>query len=375
MKSGPEDVRHVAGQDGGSQAPASVSLLRGGKGGAASVAPYDGPHRRTGIIWLRLLVGIAVLGVILARVDLGATTVRPSPRLLVAVAVATGLLLLSQSVAALRWKIVLGDPLLPWRYLARLYIIGSFFGLFLPTSVGGDAVRAAAAARTSQHAGRVMASVLIDRGLGVMAVLAYAALGLLVAPDVVTRSDGSAVRWHAPSLAGAVLAFAVAALGLLLLRRSAMVSALWHQGMTALRDLARSPSRLGEALVLAMICQGLMVLLWYALARGVHLPIPPLTFLWAVPAVTLAALLPVSFSGLGVREAIWLIVLSSSAIPRADIVAFSLLYFVCNILVGFTGGALFVTLGTTLEPPPGTSLRRRLLRRLLGKAVDPVSQR
>jgi uncharacterized membrane protein YbhN (UPF0104 family) len=66
--------------------------------------------------------------------------------------------------------------------------------------------------------------------------------------------------------------------------------------------------------------------------------------------VSLSALLPVTFAGLGIREGVWLVLLGGSSIPPADIVAFSLLYFACNILVGITGGVLFVSSGLATGP-------------------------
>jgi glycosyltransferase 2 family protein len=307
------------------------------------------------LFWLRLLVGSGVLGVIISRIDLGAATVRPSPRLLAAVAAATGLLIVSQAVAALRWKTILGDGLLPWSYLLRLYIIGSFFGLFLPTSVGGDAVRAVAAARSSERRGRAMASVLIDRGFGVMATLAYAALGLILAPDSIAMLNREAVSWHAPGLAGAGLTFLAIGVAVPVLSRSAKVLTVWRDGAAALTDLMRSPGRLGRVSALAVLSQGLIVLLWYTLAHGVSLTLPFSTFLWAVPVVSLSAMLPVTLSGLGVREGVWLVLLASSPIPPADIVVFSLLYFACTLLVGITGGLLFVSSGTAFARADGAS--------------------
>ena len=305
------------------------------------------------MFWLRLLVGLGVLGLIVSRIDLRAATVRPSPLLLAAIGGATGLLIMSQGVAALRWKIVLGDDTLPWSYLWRLYTIGSFFGLFLPTSVGGDAVRAVATARSSERAGRAIASVLIDRGFGVAATIAYAVLGLVLAPESIAILAGDAVSWRAPGLAGIGLALAATGVALLILSRSAGVLAFWHDGIIALGNLARSPRRLGRVSALAVVSQGLIVLLWYTLARGMHFALPTSTFLWAVPLVSLSALLPVTFAGLGVREGVWLVLLAGSAIPPADIVAFSLLYFVCNLLVGITGGILFVSSGMALRPGDG----------------------
>ncbi|MBA3345746.1 MAG: flippase-like domain-containing protein [Gemmatimonadales bacterium] len=294
-----------------------------------------------------------MLGLIVSRIDVGGASVRPTPWLLAAIVGATGLLVMSQMVAALRWKIILGDDTLPWGYLLRLYVIGSFFGLFLPTSVGGDAVRAVATARSSERAGRAIASVLIDRGFGVVATIAYAALGLILAPESIASLAGDAVSWLAPGLAGVGLTLAAVGVAVLILSRSARLLAFWQDGIIALGDLARSPRRLGRVSALAVVSQGFIVLLWYTLARGMNFALPTSTFLWAVPLVSLSALLPITFAGLGVREGVWLVLLAGSAIPPADIVAFSLLYFACNLLVGIAGGILFVSSGMALPPADG----------------------
>lgn len=350
MKPAPEEIGHArpVRVDDGSSGPAGDTPLRNLKLRLPALLRQAAPRARAVLFWLRLPVGLGVLGLIISGIDLGTATVRPSPRLLAAVAGATGLLIMSQAVAALRWKIILADDRLPWAYLLRLYIIGSFFSLFLPTSVGGDAVRAMATARSSARAGCAMASVLIDRGFGVVATIAYAALGLTVAPEALAVLTGDSVSWRAPGLVGGALTLAAIGVAILFLRRSARVLALWHDGIAALGDLARSPRRLGRVSALALVSQGLILLLWYTLARGMSLALPPSTFLWAVPLVTLSALLPVTFSGLGVREGVWLVLLAGSAIPQGDVVAFSLLYFACNLLVGVIGGILFVSSGIAL---------------------------
>ncbi len=352
MKPVPEQGRPVSasGVEGGSIEPASDARLLDSKLESHARLRQPSWGTRTGLVWLRLLIGLGVLSYIFSRVDFRAATVRPTPLLLTAVVAAAGLLILSQAVAALRWRHVLGNEVLPWSYLWRLYMIGSFFGLFLPTSVGGDAVRAIAAARSSEQTGRVMASVLIDRGFGVLASLSYAALGAALAPESIAVLLGSAMSWRAPGSVGIGLVLTIAGTALLIVRRSPRARALWQQGMGALIDLARSPGRLGTVSGLALVSQGMIVLLWYLLARGVHFTLPTSTFLWAVPLVSLSALLPVTFSGLGVREGVWLVLLGGSGIPPADIVAFSLLYFVCTFLVAIGGGLLFVLSGMTLAP-------------------------
>ena len=301
------------------------------------------------MFWLRVFVGLGILGLILSRVDVGAVGIRPTPSLLAAIVGATGLWITSQAVAALRWKLILDDDTLPWIYLLRLYIIGTFFGLFLPTSVGGDAVRAAATARSVECGGRAIASVLLDRGFGVLATVWYAGLGLILAPHSLAIL-GHAVRWHVPAVAVVGLGVLGAGVTLLILCRSKRARRIWLDGLACLRDLVRSPNRLLGVAALAVVSQGLLVLLWYTLSQGMNFGLPASTLFWAVPVVSLSALLPVTFAGLGVREGAWLILLAGSPIPPASIVAFSLLYFVCNVLVGVTGGVLFVSSGLAVSP-------------------------
>ena len=338
---------------------------------------FPGPPRqrsrraRSLFFLLRLLGGLGLLTFILSRVEFGAATVRPSLRLLAAVGAAAVLLVMSQGVAAARWRIILDDAELPWRYLLRLYLIGSFFSLFLPTSVGGDGVRALATARSTKRAGHATASVLIDRGFGMMAALAYAALGYLLVPHAMVSLGDRAVRWHGPGLTGVAVALAVAGAGLVMASRSERIRAFCADGAAAMVVLSRYPRRVALASALAIVSQGLIILLWYTLAVGVNFALPVSLFLWAVPLVSVGALLPVTLSGLGVREGIWLVLLGSSGIPAADIVTFSLLYFVCTLLVGIAGGVLFVSLGVGVRVAGRKSRDDRVARPFRGASGSP----
>jgi uncharacterized membrane protein YbhN (UPF0104 family) len=346
VKPAPGKAGHasVLGVEDGSRESTSDTRLPQGKLRFHATLRQAGTRARI-IFWLRLMVGLSILGTLLSRINLRAATVHPSPRLFAGVVGAAGLWIVSQSVAALRWKLVLNDDELPFSYLLRLYVIGAFFGLFLPTSVGGDAVRAMAVVRSSKRAGRAIASVLIDRGFGLLATFAFAMFGLSLAPDSPATLTVDAVQRHPPPVALLSVAIVAATLGLVVVRRSRRLQALWRDGVTTLGDLAQSPRRLGEVLGLAVLSQGVIVLVWYTLGRGMSFTIPVSTFIWAAPLVSLSAMLPVTFAGLGVREATWLVLLAGRGIPRADIVAFSLLYFACNVLVGIIGGILFVSQG------------------------------
>jgi uncharacterized membrane protein YbhN (UPF0104 family) len=306
------------------------------------------PRRGAGRFLLRLLVGVLLLSLIISGIGTPDFGVPLGPRLVGGIVAAALLLLLGQSVAALRWKVVLGPGSPRWGYLTRLYYVGGFFSLFLPTVVGGDVVRAAAAAQATRRPGGVIASVLIDRLLGVLALTGYGLLGLLLAPELV-RGLFEAATLHLP--AAGVLAGALAGLLALVLfvRRMLQlprVRAAAMDGWRAFRDLARSPRTLVTAMLLGFVVQGLYILLWVVLAQAVRLPVEGRMLLLSVPVVSVFAMLPVTLNGLGVREGAWLLLLGATGIPDSRIVGFSLLFFITNLLTGLVGGVLFVARGT-----------------------------
>ncbi len=320
---------------------------------------------------LRLVAGLTLLGLIVTRIDRTGLTLRPTPAVLLGVMTSAGLLLLSQALAAWRWKLILRAPDLPWAYLVRLYVIAAFFNLLLPSAAGGDAVRAAAAARGARQPGAVVVSVVVDRLFGVLALLIYAVVGLLVAggvPPMLSR----AVEWRVNPLglaAGALGLAVVGGLAVRVARRSRRLAVIVDDGFALGRSLLRAPGTVLAAVGLAMVVQGLMILIWATLARSLGLAIPPTALLVAVPLVTLGSMLPITLSGLGVREGIWLLLLGASGLPSGTIVGFSLLYFAAAVVVGLVGLTLFVSLG--LKPRGGLAIAGTQIEAIAGPRVSP----
>jgi len=80
----------------------------------------------------------------------------------------------------------------------------------------------------------------------------------------------------------------------------------------------------------------------------------------SVPLVTSGGgMLPLTLAGLGIREGAWLLLLRDSGLPPERIVAFSLFYFVSNLLVGSVGGAhnVWKVVGDAPSRPAAPSLR------------------
>jgi uncharacterized membrane protein YbhN (UPF0104 family) len=103
------------------------------------------------------------------------------------------------------------------------------------------------------------------------------------------------------------------------------------------------------AIGVSLLVQMVYILVWYILALAVRIEVPFLALLVFVPFVSLAAMLPITLSGLGVREGVWALLLAPVGIPVADAIRFSLLYYGCGLLLGLIGGILFISSGIEIR--------------------------
>ena len=317
-------------------------------------AELEPPRRQRGWrVAARVLVAVALLTAILWRLDTSRMSVRWNAALAGTVAGVFVIQLVAQWLSTVRWRAILGPTAPPLGYMYRLYLVSNFFSLFLPTSIGGDAVRGAAIAATEVGPARGVVGVLLDRMFGVAALFGYFVIGALMA-------DGA---WHRvvslPALPGS-RGIVVAGVLLGLAALAAIVA--WRaaervrRGLAAagemVRALLRDRPRLSRVVGASFLVQGTYIVAWLVLASAFPFVFPRSLLLVWVPLVSLGAMLPVTVAGLGVREGAWVLLLSAFGADRGDVVVFSLLYFLAFVLVGLVGGILFLMHGIGRDVRP-----------------------
>jgi uncharacterized membrane protein YbhN (UPF0104 family) len=234
-------------------------------------------------------------------------------RLAAAAVLAAGL---AYPLQAWRWQRLLaaqGVPARPARVHA-LFWIGSFYNSFLPGGVAGDGVRLAALWRDHpEHAAGVVASVAADRLIGLAALLALAVLAL----GAQLATGGGAGELELLLYASAAALVAVAGLAL-----AAAHGTGWERPLGRWVGAERAAAlRLAAATLAAehgtlLIAAGLSVAVWvldfaalWLLAHAVGLAAGALPLVVAAAAAYVAAALPVSIGGHGVREGALVVVL------------------------------------------------------------------
>jgi len=314
-------------------------------------------HRKHLWLGVRMAVAATLLGGMVWAADFSRATVVLDGATLLGVLVACLLLVVTLHLSAIRWHVVLGSDDPGVVALSKLYFIGWFFSQFLPSSVGGDAARLIGLRQSGTSLGRAGSSIVLERLLGLAALLVFLAAGVMVFPGLARlTAEGSSLGLPTTWLvAGAGAGALAAVLGGILLVRNERFRSLVRNTFSLWQSFLGSRERVVSALILSFLVQAGYILVWIALALGLRLDVPLAVHLFFVPAVSLAALLPVTVSGLGVREGFTVLILAPFGVAVADAVAYGLLFYGCSVLVGGIGGLVFLRSGLEVRDLRGQS--------------------
>jgi len=231
-------------------------------------------------------------------------------------------------IGVVKWRLLINaaGAGLSVRTALRCYYSGLFGNLFLPSVVGGDAVRVTLAySHSRSRSGLVLGSV-VDRLLDLSGLLALAGAAMLAIPTRIAPGRPGAV-----AAAAAVVVVAGAALVTVAWRFPyRRVPMRWRRlagaSRRALRRLYRRPRLLAAAFLLAVGLQLVLLALAVWLGRSVGLEAPLGVWLVVWPLAKLAALLPLTQGGIGVREAALVALFRPFGVAPAPALAAGLLF-------------------------------------------------
>lgn len=251
-------------------------------------------------------------------------------------------IVISVLVSVEKWRLVLdGQGIhLPWSELWRSYWAGLFFNNFLPSSIGGDAMRIWWAGKTAHDNPGAAVSVVVER------ILATAGLALtgLVAAAFVGRPDSRAV-----SLFVILIVVSLGLLGLICWgyiprwaqdRQGRFISFL--RGMVRHgAKLKQKPGRLVRVGLWSVVFQLTVIGVNYCIFQALH--VTALTWwdlIYVIPVISVVSMLPVGINGYGLREGAYVILLGSYQVPASTAFSASLLFVflvsMCSLYGGYT---------------------------------------
>jgi glycosyltransferase 2 family protein len=275
------------------------------------------------------------------------------------------ILLAGLLVAAERWHLVLAFFGVSLKRLEalRLYLIGSFYGVVLPGVLGGDAVRVALCrARTGASLSPIIASVAIERGLGLWGVALIGTIGAFSIAPALRSTVGPHVLWIALVLAlcaplALLVSLRCSGLALRLLR--ARVVRDWAPSLATsleatVAQLRSLPWGLTlKTLLVSTLFQSseIFVFSYFGSLLGIEAPFA--FYVFVVPLIYLSTVLPISLGGVGVREGVLVWMLAKIGVPASAGVLLAFLAYLNRVAVALIGGgAQFLALSRRTDARP-----------------------
>ncbi|MBV9122036.1 MAG: flippase-like domain-containing protein [Planctomycetes bacterium] len=250
---------------------------------------------------------------------------------------ALGLYLLTQVVSSRRWQL-LARPLGFQPTLGRLtgfYFIAMFFNLILPTSVGGDVVRAWYLDGQTGRRLPAFLSVFLDRLNGLLVLLALACAATALYPFHLPLWIPAAV-W---GTAGCAL---LGLLGMPWLKRWTPRFGRAGRLLAGARLYLSTPRLQLRAAGLSLVVQAVNVILVWVLGLAIQAPVPALYYWILVPMVSLLTLLPISLNGMGLREGGMVLFLRPLGVPEGTALSLAFLWFLVFTAAGLCGGGVYL---------------------------------
>jgi len=294
---------------------------------------------------MRAGLGVAVVAILLWRYD-----ARPIFRILsrerpAFFAAAVALYLAGQAMCAYRWQLLaaLAKVHGRWGEFLAYTFVGMFTNLFVPGLVGGDAARSVYLGRRHGRMGEAIASVVADRGVGLIGLFWLAALAAMFLNFAPIPSSVTA-----PTIAVGAIAMAGFLASPLVARLIHLMPRPIRRAGGLIAPYLHQPAALIAPIALSIVLQITLAVCQYLLAVGLGLAAPLSLFIVCVPIANVFASLPLTLNGLGIRESAYLVLFGMAGMRKEDAIALGLLWFATTMVGGLTGAIAFVT-----TPAPG----------------------
>ena len=286
------------------------------------------------------------------------------------------------AIGVTRWRMVLNvhGLGLPFSRAGEISLVAHFFNTFLLGTAGGDVMKAYYAARETHHKKtEAVVTVFVDRIVGLWSMLLFAAIMIFPNFHLFERSglrrallrlfaepaagvrELFAIIWNEPFVFAAALLFilTIAGSGFMFLAFRGGVSRKWSGARTWLRRLpkadyiersldscrefGRQRGFLTRTVLLSMALNFVCVLQFWVLARGLGMNVSLLALCLIVPTVICVAALPITPSGLGLRENAVVQLLAAPALGAdpTDALSLSLLAWAGSAFWGLVGGVVY----------------------------------
>jgi hypothetical protein len=305
------------------------------------------------LIGAKIAISLVFAGYLLYKIGLrniGETMAMVSP---VAFLLSAVFLLSATMLSARRWRLFIPYPISAFQ-VSRFCLIGSFFNNCLPGTVGGEVVKVYYLVRKLKEGlnpdhgserknllepytiySAVIGSVFIDHcmGLGIIVAVAF-----LVYPWGYIYLKGTPAIWMVPA---ALLTLPFLFFLFVKLKIGERINLL-RKFHSYLSQYATTKPILLKSFIYSAAIQFLVIMSVYVIAQGLSLDVDLFSVFVFVPLINIILLIPVSISGIGLREGAYAYFFGNVGLPMEKAVALSFLWFLSQVAASLPGLCLYI---------------------------------
>ncbi|WP_025209323.1 lysylphosphatidylglycerol synthase transmembrane domain-containing protein [Hippea sp. KM1] len=279
---------------------------------------------------IKILISIGLISILLYKIDIHAFTAmltRIGPIQFLGLAL---IYLTSQIISSIRWHMIiksLGEDV-STKDLFKLYLMGMFANLFLPSIIGGDGVKAY---MLSKQIGwqKSISSIFLERYNGLLALLALSLVSLIAFFKLF--SIKIAIIVIAANIFAIVGIFFLRFFNHPKLKKFYQDIALFHKS-----------DKLITVSALSVLVQVSVILVYILTGKLLGFKVSTAYYFAFIPIITLISFLPVSFNGIGVREFSFVYFFKFAHLNSTQSVSLSVAVFFVVVFCSLLGGVFYL---------------------------------
>jgi glycosyltransferase 2 family protein len=234
-------------------------------------------------------------------------------------------------------------------FLVKSFMVGVFFNNFLPSTIGGDTIRAYDSWRVGKNKAGAAAVIFVDRFLGLFTLMIFA-LGALLISKKINSSIPFLYLWLFLGATGMFVGVWIifmpskqvsALISKIRIPFSIKLQSILEKIFGAFRVFKGRKDVLIKAFGMSLIVQTNMIIHYYLIAKALDLPVPFYSFFAIIPLAIFIMMIPVSINAIGIRENVFAFFFTTFGVSTHEAVAFAWLAYGILILQGMMGGVVY----------------------------------
>lgn len=311
---------------------------------------------------LRIVVTLSIITILVWKVDFTGLGVTLKNLNLFFFLSALGLFFSAQVINALRWQVILNglEIDVSLNRLIYLNLVGIFFNAFLPTSIGGEAIKTYYLCRLTRESTACVISVIIARVMGTFSILILIGFGVwgyyyYFKSSIIGLPSGINLWLLGTGLTSVIL---ICVWGLSRIQVQSFIarkmgntkktSRLLHYKekildyskklLLSFKTLKRKRKVLWLCLSFSLLFNLTLILVNYLISRALGLEVAFSYFLIFIPLISAFTMLPVSISGIGLRETAYVFLFTRVGMTPAQALSISLIGYGMVLTLSLLGG-------------------------------------